>query len=146
MSCGVGHRCSSDLVLLWLWCRSVAVAPISSLAWEHPYAEIKQPVDQWGNQKGNLKMPRDKWYWKHNHSKSMGCHKSSSWREVHSNTGLLQKGRKISNQQLNLPSKRIRKEEQAKPKVSRRKEIIKKQGNPSTSHVVQWGKKVCWEK
>ena len=27
-----------DLVLLWLWCRSVAVALIQPLAWEHPYA------------------------------------------------------------------------------------------------------------
>ena len=28
MSCGVGHRRGSDLVLLWLWCRPVATAPI----------------------------------------------------------------------------------------------------------------------
>ena len=26
VSCGVGHRCGSDLVLLWLWCRLVATA------------------------------------------------------------------------------------------------------------------------
>jgi len=38
MSCGVGHRCGSDLVLLWLWCRLVATAPIQPLAWETPYA------------------------------------------------------------------------------------------------------------
>ena len=38
MSCGVGHRCGSDLALLWLWCRPVAVAPIGPLAWEPPYA------------------------------------------------------------------------------------------------------------
>ena len=38
MSCGVGRRCSSDLMLLWLWCRPAAVAPIGSLAWEPPYA------------------------------------------------------------------------------------------------------------
>ena len=38
MSCGVGRRCSSDLVLLWLWCRPAAVAPIRPLAWEPPYA------------------------------------------------------------------------------------------------------------
>ena len=35
MSCGVGHRCSSDLVLLWLWCR---LAVEWTLAWECPYA------------------------------------------------------------------------------------------------------------
>ena len=28
MSCGVGQRCDWDLVLLWLWHRSAAVAPI----------------------------------------------------------------------------------------------------------------------
>ena len=38
MSCGVGHRCGSDLVLLWLWHRQVATALIGSLAWELPYA------------------------------------------------------------------------------------------------------------
>ena len=27
-----------DLVLLWLWCRLVATAPIRLLAWEPPYA------------------------------------------------------------------------------------------------------------
>ena len=34
MSCGVGHRCGLDLVLLWLWCRPVAAALIQPLAWE----------------------------------------------------------------------------------------------------------------
>ena len=38
MSCGVGHRCSSDPMLLWLWYRPESVAPIQSLAWELPYA------------------------------------------------------------------------------------------------------------
>ena len=38
MSCGVGHRCGSDLAWLWLWCRPEAVAPIPPLAWEPPYA------------------------------------------------------------------------------------------------------------
>ena len=33
MSCGMGHRHGSDLVLLWLW--PAAIAPI---AWELPYA------------------------------------------------------------------------------------------------------------
>ena len=28
MSCGVGHRCGSDLALLWLWCRLAAAVPI----------------------------------------------------------------------------------------------------------------------
>jgi len=38
MSCGLGNRCGSDLVLLWLLCRPVAVALIQPLAWELPYA------------------------------------------------------------------------------------------------------------
>ena len=38
VSCGVGRSHSSDLVLLWLWCRPAAVALIGPLAWEPPYA------------------------------------------------------------------------------------------------------------
>ena len=38
MSCGVGCRHSLDLVLLWLWHRPVAIAPIRPLACEPPYA------------------------------------------------------------------------------------------------------------
>ena len=38
MSCGVGRRCGSDLVLLWLWCRPAAAALIRPLAWKLPYA------------------------------------------------------------------------------------------------------------
>ena len=34
----VGHRCSSDLVLLWLWHRPAAAALICPLAWELSYA------------------------------------------------------------------------------------------------------------
>ena len=38
MSCGVGCRCGSDPVLLWLWRRLVDTAPIRPLAWEPPSA------------------------------------------------------------------------------------------------------------
>ena len=38
MSCGVGHRCGSVLVLLWLWHRLAAAALIQPLAWEFSYA------------------------------------------------------------------------------------------------------------
>ena len=38
MSCGVGHRCGLDLMLLWLWYRLAGVARIGPLAWEPPYA------------------------------------------------------------------------------------------------------------
>ena len=37
--CGIGHRCGSDLVLLWRWWRPAGAAPIRPLAWEPPYAE-----------------------------------------------------------------------------------------------------------
>ena len=54
----------------------------------------------------------------------MGCSKSSSKRGVYSNTSLLQETRyQIKNLTLHL--KGLEKEEQTKPKVSRRKEIIK---------------------
>ena len=55
----------------------------------------------------------------------MGCSKSGSKREVDSNTILPQETKKsqINNQTLHL--KQLEKEERTKPKVSRRKEIIK---------------------
>ena len=39
MSCGVGHRRGSDLVLPWLWCRLVATALNGPLAKKPLYAE-----------------------------------------------------------------------------------------------------------
>ena len=56
--------------------------------------------------------------------KSVGCSKSSTMREVHSDTGLPQKARKISNNLTNH-LKEFKKEEETKRKVSRRKEMIK---------------------
>ena len=38
MSSGVGRRRSSDLALLWLWCRPAATALIQPQAWESPHA------------------------------------------------------------------------------------------------------------
>ena len=38
LSCGVGHRHSWDTMLLWLWPRLVATAPIRPLARKPPYA------------------------------------------------------------------------------------------------------------
>ena len=54
----------------------------------------------------------------------MGCSKSSSKREVYSNTILPQEIRNISNKQPNLTPKAIRERRTKKTKVSRRKEII----------------------
>ena len=38
VSCGIGLRLSSDLVLMWLWCRLAAAALIRPLACELLYA------------------------------------------------------------------------------------------------------------
>ena len=70
------------------------------------------------------KNSRNKWQWKHDNSKPMGCSKSSSERKVYSNTILSQETEhRVDN--LNLHLKQLEKEEQKNPKVSRRKEIIK---------------------
>ena len=38
LSGGVGCRCGLDPVLLWLWRRPAAVAPIGPQTWESPFA------------------------------------------------------------------------------------------------------------
>ena len=68
----------------------------------------KQPVDHWRNQRGNQKIPRDNWKWKQDGLKPMACGKSSSNREVYSNTILSQETRKIINKQSNLTPKAAR--------------------------------------
>ena len=50
------------------------------------------------------KISKNKWQWKQN-SKPMGCSKSSSKREVYSNTILPQETRKTSNRQPNITPK-----------------------------------------
>ena len=60
----------------------------------------------------------------------MGCRKNSSKRKVYSNTILPQEIRKTSNRQLNFTPKTTgkrttTKNKKEKPKISRRKEIIK---------------------
>ena len=62
----------------------------------------------------------------------MGHSKSSSEREVYSNTILSQERRKDSNEQSNLHIKHLEKEEETKPKISKRKEIIKIRGEIRT--------------
>jgi len=48
------------------------------------------------------KISRNKWQWKHDKSKPIGCSKSSPRREVYSNTFLPQETRKILNRQSNF--------------------------------------------
>ena len=54
----------------------------------------------------------------------MGCSKSHSKRKVYSNTSPPQETRKSPNKQANFIPKQLEREEQTRPKVSRRKEII----------------------
>jgi len=64
VSCGVCCRHSSDPVLLWLWCRLVATAPIGPLAWEPPNAvgvaqEMAKIKDKTKQNKKKEKKPTD---------------------------------------------------------------------------------------
>ena len=59
----------------------------------------------WRNQKGNQKISRNKWRWKHNNSKPMGCSKSGLKRKVYSDTILPQETRKTLNRQPNFTPK-----------------------------------------
>ena len=51
------------------------------------------------------KISRNKWQWKHDNSKPMGCSKTSSKMEVFSNTILPQETGKILNRQPNFTPK-----------------------------------------
>ena len=57
--------------------------------------------------------------------KPLGCSKGSHKRKVYSNPGLPKEGRKISDTQPNLMTKELEKEQQIKPKTSKRQEILK---------------------
>ena len=82
-------------------------------------------MDHWRNQRANLKIPRSKWQQRHSNPKLIGCSKSSSKREVFSNTSLTQKTRKISYKRPSLTLKATRERWADKIKVSKMKEIIK---------------------
>ena len=55
----------------------------------------------------------------------MECSDGSPKTEAYCNTGLPQEARKVSNIQPNLTPNELQKEQQIKPKASRRREIIK---------------------
>ena len=67
--------------------------------------------------KGKQNIPGNKWQWKNNNSKPMGYSKSSSKREVYSNTILPQETRKTSNRQPNYTSKTTGKRRKNTPKL-----------------------------
>ena len=56
----------------------------------------------------SLKIHWKKWQWKQDNPKPKGCSKSSSKREVYSNTSLAQQIRKISDKQSNITPKGTR--------------------------------------
>ena len=62
---------------------------------------------------------------KHDNSKPIGCNKSSSKREVYTNTILPQETRKHWIDNLTLHLKQLEQEQEQQNKISRRKEIIK---------------------
>ena len=68
----------------------------------------KQPMDHWRNQRGNLKIHRNKWQQRQNNPKPMGYSKSGSKKEVYRNTNLPLETRKTSNKQPNFIPKATR--------------------------------------
>ena len=73
--------------------------------------------------KGNQRRPGDKWKWKHNDSNPMGCRKAVLRRKLIAIQPYKQEKSKINNLTLHL--RKLERKGQAKPKVSRRKEIKK---------------------
>ena len=60
VSRGVGHRCSSDPVLLWLWHRPAATDLIRPLAWEPPCA-AGAALEKTKTQKTNNSNKKKQW-------------------------------------------------------------------------------------
>ena len=62
VSWGVGCTCGSDPVLLWLWCKPAAAAPIRPLAWEPSYAvgAAREKTKSKKNQKTKTKTRKTK--------------------------------------------------------------------------------------
>ena len=84
--------------------------------------EIKQhvskyPTNYWKKKKGNKKISTNKWQWKHDSSKPMGCSKSNSKREVYNNTTLPQETRKTLTRQPNFTPKATGKRRGKKTKL-----------------------------
>ena len=67
------------------------------------------------------KKSRNKWQWKHDNSKPVGCSKSSSKREFYSNTILPQETTKALNRESNFTPKTTGRRKTKNPKISRRK-------------------------
>ena len=72
-------------------------------------------MNKWPKKSKDKKIPRNKWQWKHDNSKPMGCSKSSSKTEFYSNTILPQETRKTLNRQPNFTPKTIVKRRTTSP-------------------------------
>ena len=90
-------------------------------------------IKQWVNVeiRGNFKISWEKWQWKHNHTKSTEGSKSSPKRDVHSDRVLLPKKKKTGKYQIKNLTHHLKEleKEQTKPKLSRRRKIIKEEIN-----------------
>ena len=85
------------------------------------YAATKQPIDHWRNPRGNERIHSDKWQWRYNNPKPMGHSKSSSEREFIAIQSYIRKEERTQISNITLDLKHLEKEEQTKPKISRRK-------------------------
>ena len=77
----------------------------------------KQPMDHWGNQRGNKKIHRDKWQRWYNDLKPMGCSKSNSELQTYSNKISPQETRKFSYKNPTLYLKQVEKKNKQNPKL-----------------------------
>ena len=82
-------------------------------------------MGQQRDQGRNRTIPWNKWKWEHNNPKPVGHWESNPKRVTHSITGLPQKQEKAQINNLTLHLRELEKEQQTKPQVSRRKEIIR---------------------
>ena len=85
---------------------------------------------------------KSKTFWKQtkmnsNIPKPTGQSKSSPEREVNSNTGLRNKDRNISSNQINPTLQELEEKHQIKPRMSRRKEITKIRAELETKRTIQ---------
>ena len=58
------------------------------------------------------KNSRNKWQWKYNNSKPMGCNKSNSKRDVYNNTIVPQETKKTPNKNLTFHPEQLEKEDE----------------------------------
>ena len=75
--------------------------------------------------RGNWKIFWNKWKWGHNNPKSVGHWEGNHKKEIHKLQAYLKKTTKAQINNLTSHLKELEKEQQTKPKVLRRKKIIK---------------------